>query len=455
MTTENNQESNYKPTPPAVLVIGGGIAGIQASLDLGDRGMKVYLVERSPTIGGRMAQLDKTFPTMDCSICILAPKMTDCGRHPNIELLTYSEVEKVEGKIGDFHVTVLKHPRFIDYSKCTGCEDCVAKCPVAVSSEFNVGLSKRKAISIPFPQAIPRKVTIDEKNCLYFTKDVCRLCERYCKAGAINLDDKPERVTMNVGAIIIATGFDLFDSSKITEYGYGKYENVLTALEFERYASASGPTRGEIIRPSDGRHPKRIAFIQCVGSRDLDRGQPYCSSICCMHATKEALMAKEHDPEILNFIFYNDLRTFGKGFYEFALRAQFEYGIQFIRALPGEVRENPLTKNLTIWFDETFTREVTSLEVDMVVLCPAMVPRSDSKQLAEILGINLDEYGFLKSSDLLGKPVDTNVPGIYIAGFCEGPKDIPDSVAQASGAAARAAEAVAENWRRKPYERST
>jgi len=422
----------------SVLVIGGGIAGMQASLDLANRGSKVYLVEKTPSIGGRMAQLDKTFPTMDCSICILAPKMIECLRHPNITLLTYSELQSVKGSAGNFRVEVLKKPRFIDENKCTGCGECAQYCPTEVPNEFDMNLGIRKAIYIPFPQAVPLKYTIDEENCIK-----CRLCQKICKAGAVDFDQKPETVNLKVGAIIVATGFELFDAGRIREYGYGKYRDVLTSLEFERLLSASGPIGGHLLRLSDGCVPRRIAFIQCVGSRSLKGGVQFCSSSCCVYATKEAILVREHHPECEVYIFYNELKVFGKGFQDFVKRAQNEWGVKYIRALPGEVVEDPKTHSLIIWYEDTKENMTKNTEIDLVVLCPALVPRIANKELAGILGLELDKYGFFKPRDVLYTPVDTNVPGIFICGYCQGPKDIPESVAQASGAAARAAEVIA------------
>jgi len=418
----------------SVLVIGGGISGIQASLDLADRGFKVYLVEKSPSIGGRMAQLDKTFPTMDCSICILAPKMMECSRHPNIKLLTYSEVLDVKGSAGDFKVKVLRKPRYVDESKCTGCGACAEKCPSKVPNEFDEGLGVRKAIYMPFPQAVPRVMTIDRENCLK-----CGLCKRVCTAGAIDYDQQPREVEVRVDAIIVATGFDLFDPSEIPTYGYGRYRNVITALKLERLLSASGPTGGRLTRPSDGRVPKSIAFIQCVGSRS-QKDLPYCSSVCCMYATKEAILIKEHNPKCEVYIFHMDLKVFGKGFQDFLNRAMNDWDVKYIRSHPSRIEEDPETRDLLIRYEDTLEGRVKSVRVDLVVLCPALIPRRSNRKLAEILNIEVDEYGFFKSKDPLFSPVDTNVPGIFICGYCQGPKDIPESVAQASGAAARAAE---------------
>ena len=423
----------------SILIIGGGIAGIQASLDLAVRGFQVYVLEETPTIGGRMAQLDKTFPTMDCSICILAPKMMECFRHPNIKLLTYSELKEIKGSVGDFRVKIHKKPRYVDETKCTGCGVCAEHCPIEVPSEFDMGLGMRKAIYMPMPQAVPRMMTVDRENCIE-----CKLCTRMCQAGAVNFDQQPSDIDLNVGAIIVATGFDQYDPSEIVEYGYGKQKNVLTALEFERWVCASGPVAGHLLRPADGGIPKKIAFVQCVGSRGSKFGAPFCSSVCCMYATKEALIIREHAPEVQVYIFYNELRAFGKGFQEFVNRAKTEYEVKYIRSRPGEIREDPKTKSLTIWYDDTFTREIKSLDnVDLVVLSSALFPRESNKKLAKTLGIELDDSGFFKITHPLLAPVDSTTPGIYVCGYCQSPKDIPDSVAQASAAAARVAEALA------------
>jgi len=412
---------------------------MQASLDLASRGMKVYLVEKTPSIGGRMAQLDKTFPTMDCSICILAPKMMECYRHPNIKLLTYSELKEVKGSVGNFQVKILQKPRYVDETKCTGCGACAEHCPIEIPSEFDMGLGMRKAIYMPMPQAVPRCMTVDKDNCIE-----CKLCTKMCRAGAVDFQQQARDIDLNVGAIIIATGFNQYDPSEIIEYGYKRQRNVLTALEFERWVCASGPVGGHLLRPADGGIPKKIAFIQCVGSRGLKFGAPFCSSVCCMYATKEALIIREHAPEVQVYIFYNELRAFGKGFQEFVNRARDEYEVKYIRSRPGEIREDPETKSLTIWYDDTLTREIKSLnDVDLVVLCPALLPRESNKKLAEIAGIELDDCGFFKVTHPLLTPVDSTVLGIYVCGYCQSPKDIPDSVAQASAAAARAAEALA------------
>jgi heterodisulfide reductase subunit A len=429
--------------PNSVLVVGGGIAGIQASLDLANRGTKVHLVEKTPSIGGRMAQLDKTFPTLDCSICILAPKMIECFRHPNVNLLTYSELGEVKGQAGNFTVKILKKPRYVDAAKCTGCSTCIEKCPVKVPSEFDMGLGNRKAVYMPFKQAVPLVTAIDPERCLYFTKGVCKICQKVCPSNAINYEQKPEETELNVSSIILATGFDVFDPSRMSEYGYGRFRNVVHSMEFERIICASGPTDGHLVRPSDGKEPKSVVFVQCVGSRSQHGDFPFCSSVCCVYATKESILIREHAPETQVYIMYIDMRAVGKGFQEFVDRAKKEYGVKYVKAHPGGITEDPTTKNLQVHYEDMKTGEMKTLDADMVVLCPALIPKADNKKLARAMDLEVDEFGFFKSKNLLTAPMDTNVPGIYICGYCQCPKDIPESVAQASGAAARAAETIA------------
>ncbi|MEX2701673.1 MAG: FAD-dependent oxidoreductase [Candidatus Baldrarchaeota archaeon] len=431
-----------------ILVVGGGVAGITASLELAEKGFKVYLVEKEPSIGGRMAQLDKTFPTLDCSICILGPKMVEVSRHPNIQLLTYSEVVDVKPiKNGSaFEVKILKKPRYVDEEKCTGCRRCEEKCPVKVPSEFEAGMGLRKAIYIPFPQAVPNVATIDEDHCLYLTKGVCRTCEKVCPAGAINFNQKPQELVVEVASIIVATGFSLLDPSVLPQYGYGRFKDVITSLQYERLMNAAGPTGGEIVRPSDKKHPRRIAIIQCVGSRNK-KIKDYCSQICCMYATKQAIVTKEHDPNIDVMVFYNDLNASGKGHEDLLRRAVEEYGIKYIKGLPSEVLWDKKSKKLLIRYADLPSGEIKSVDVDLVVLCPAVVPREDTSKLAEILGVELNEFGFFKSTGSV--PVNTNVPGIYVCGACQNPKDISHSVMQALAAAAQAASRVKRVNRQK------
>ena len=425
----------------AVMIIGAGIAGIQASLDLANRGFKVYVVEKNPSMGGRMAQLDQTFPTMDCSMCILAPKMIECSHHPNVQLLTWAELKKAEGSVGNFKVKVLKKPRYVDERKCTGCGICSENCPAEAPNEFDENIGVRKAIYVPFPQAVPRVAVIDKENCVE-----CGLCDKVCPAGAVNREQQPEEIELNVGAIVVATGFDMFNPSVIPQYGYGRFKNVISAMELERLLCASGPTGGHFIRPSDGKIPRHIAFIQCVGSRDRREwvNHPYCSSICCKYAVKDAVLIKEHEANSLVTILYIDMRAFGRGFQEFVNRAKSEFGIEFIRSNPGEVSEDPRTNNLTISIEDPITRTVKDISFDLVVLCPALIPSKGMPELAKILRIELDRYGFVRLEDSVRKPLDTNVPGIFCCGYCLGPKtgDIPDSITQGSATAGRVAEVL-------------
>ncbi len=424
------------------LVIGGGVAGIQASLDLADRGTEVYVVEKEPSIGGRMSQLDKTFPTNDCSICILAPKMADCFGHSNINVMTYSEVQDVTGSAGDFTVTVLKKARYVDAAKCTGCGECMEKCPVKkIPNKFEMGLGFRRAIYLPFLQAVPRIATIDAENCLYLTKGKCGTCAKVCQREAILYDQKDEIVEINVGAVIVATGYDVWDPTPASEYGYGRYPNVYTAMEYERLICAAGPTQGHMERRSDGKRPKKIAFIQCVGSRNVQMGRPYCCSVCCMHSTKEAILAREHHDDIESFIFYKALRTFGKGFNEYMERAKSDYGVVYINS-DATVQENPENQNPIVVYD--LDGHIEKKEVDIVVLATSLIPRPETRVLAEKIGISVDQFGFLESVDKLLAPLDTKIPGIFLAGYCHEPMDIPEAVAQASGAAARASEVMVE-----------
>lgn len=415
------------------LVIGGGVAGIQSALDLADMGFKTYLVEKNPTIGGRMAQLDKTFPTLDCSMCILAPKMVDVGKHENIDLISYAEVKDVDGYIGNFTVKIEKKPRYVIEDLCTGCGNCIDVCPIEMPNYFDEGMGTTKAVSIPFPQAVPLVATIDKEYCIN-----CHLCDKACERGAISHEQEPEEIEVDVGTIIVATGFDAYDPTEKVELSYADSENVITGLELERLINASGPTQGHVLKPSDGESPKRVAFIQCVGSRDEQIHKPYCSRVCCMYAMKNAQLIKDHEPDTEVVIYYMDIRAFGKGFEEFYKRSQEKYGIKFIRGRPAAVIENP-DKTLTIRAEDTMLGKVTEFDYDMVVLSVGLQPPEGAETLRQTLGISKSADGFLMEAHPKLRPVDTLTDGIYLAGVSQGPKDIPDSVAQASGAAARAA----------------
>ncbi len=427
---------------PASLVIGAGIAGIQAALDIANAGFKVYLVEKTPSVGGRMSQLDKTFPTLDCSACILTPKMVDAANHPNIELLAYSQVEDISGYVGNFDVKVRKKARYVDIDKCTGCGACAEECRLAnrIPSEFDMGIGKRAAVYLPFPQAVPAKYTVDPERCLFLTRGKCGKspkCADACTAGAIDFEQQDEIVEFKVGTVIVATGFDTFDPARKPEYGYSDYPNVLTGLEFERLVSASGPTGGAVVlgEGEDAVVPKEIAFIKCVGSRDESVGNEYCSRVCCMYTAKLAHLVQEKVPGANVRIYYMDVRAFGKGFEEFYDRVRRE-GIRYIRGNPSEIFKRG--DKLVVKVEDTLTATPLEDEVDMVVLAVGLEPRKDAREIIDILRLSQSADRFYLEAHPKLAPVDTATDGVFLAGCAQGPKDIPDTVAQAKGAASSA-----------------
>ena len=419
------------------LVIGGGIAGIQAALDVAEAGFEVLLVEKSPTIGGHMAQLSETFPTLDCSQCILTPKMVEVARHERIRLLTYSEVEEVSGFVGNYHVRIRKKPTYVDPDKCNLCGECEKVCPVRVPNEFDRGLSQRAAIYIPFPQAVPSSYTLDAEACLGLEPLRCSECAKVCEVGAIDYDMQEEIIEEDVGAIILATGYELYPVENMAEYGAGKVPDVIDSLTFERLLSASGPTGGEVRRPSDGKVPKEVVFIQCSGSRDPELHKPYCSKICCMYTAKHALLYRRAVPDGKAYVFYIDIRAGGKDYEEFVARAMEEERVLYLRGKVAKVfREGD---KVVVWGVDTLTGKRVEIKADLVVLAQAIVPSPGVRTLAQVLHTScLDEHGFLKEAHPKLRPLETLTGGVFIAGAAQGPKDIPEAVAQASGAAAKA-----------------
>jgi heterodisulfide reductase subunit A len=426
-------------THKKAMVVGGGVAGIQAALDLADMGIETVIIESGPSIGGRMAQLDKTFPTNDCAMCILSPKLVQAGNHPYLRIITNAEVKSIEGEPPHLKVSVLKHPRYVDESKCTGCGVCVAKCPTKVPDPYNKGLSQTKAIRIPFPQAVPAVAVIDAAKCLYLRKGTCRLCEKSCGTNAIDFKQKEEVVTVEVGSVIIASGTAEFNAKLKGEYGYGVFPNVLTSIEYERILSASGPTSGHVVRPSDKKEPKKIAILQCVGSRDIQAGNEHCSAICCMQAAKDAIITQEHLPGAKSTIFYMDIRAFGKGFDRFIDKARDNHGTSFINGRIASVESDPRTNDLTIHYITQNGKTETGV-FDLLVLSVGIQPALSSMVTAKNLGVLLDASGFVSVGPML--PVTTNKPGVFVCGSVSGPKDIPESVIEASGAASAAASSL-------------
>ena len=424
------------PVTKRALVIGGGIAGIQAALDIADAGHDVVLIEREPSIGGRMAMLDKTFPTLDCSACISTPKMVDAGAHPNIELMTSCEVEGVSGYIGNFAVTVRKKAKYVNHDICTGCGACEEKCPAKADSAFNRGLSKRPAIYKPFPQAVPSKPVIDRAACLKLKSGKCGICEKVCPLGCIDYADEDRLADIEAGAIVVATGYQPADwQSMYDEYGAGRFPDVIDGLQFERLVNAAGPTEGHIKRPSDGKEPKTVVIVKCVGSRDRKKGHAYCSRACCMYAAKHARQILEKLPGSRVFVFYIDVRTPGKGYEEFYDKARMD-GAIYVRGRLSRIY--PEGGSLACQGEDSLLGKQVRVNADLVILETAMEPSAGSGELLGMLGCASDGDGWVQEAHPKLRPVETLVPGVFLAGACQGPKDIPDTVAQASAAAAKA-----------------
>ena len=435
------------PVTKRALVIGGGIAGIQTALDVADAGYEVDIVEKAPTIGGRMAQLDKTFPTLDCAACILTPKMVDAAQNEKINIISYAELDSLSGYVGNFTAKIRKKARYIDETKCTGCGVCTEKCPSRKGlNEFNMGLNTRGAIYIPFAQAIPNVAVIDAKNCLHFRTGKCGLCEKNCSAGAIRFDQQDEMLERKYGAIIVATGFKPIDASTFDEYAYTQSKDVVTSLEFERIMNAAGPTKGQLVRPSDGKHPREIVFIQCVGSRcsqDAVKGKPYCSKICCMYTAKHAMLVREKYPDVKVHVFYIDARTPGKNFDEFYRRAVEQYDVDYIKGMVGKVSVEG--DHLHVQGSDLLANEQVHIQADMVVLATAIEPDPTARAIGTTLTASMDTNDFFTEAHPKLRPVESPTAGIYLSGVCQGPKDIPETVAQAGAAAAKVIGLLSKN----------
>lgn len=425
------------PVVKRALVIGGGIAGIQAALDIAEAGFPVDIVEKNPTIGGRMAQLDKTFPTLDCSACILTPKMVDCAQNEKIDILSYSEVEEVKGYVGNFKVKIKRKARYVDETKCTGCKVCMEKCPSKKGlNEFNMNLDNRTAIYIPFAQAIPNVAVIDPEQCIKLNTGKCGICQKFCGVGAINYEMKDEFIEREYGAIVVATGYRPIKLDNFNEYGYSDNKDVITSLELERLMNAAGPTGGVLLRPSDHTHPKVITFIQCVGSRDVSGcGKPYCSKICCMYTAKHAMLIREKYPDTEVHVFYIDVRTPGKNYDEFYRRAVEQYGVDYIKGMVGKVYAKG--GKLMVQGSNLIDNEQVVIQSDLVVLATAIEPEPSVRKVATLLTASIDTNNFLNESHPKLRPVESPTAGVYLAGVCQGPKDIPETVSQASACAAK------------------
>lgn len=438
--------ASESPVVKRALVIGGGIAGIQTALDIADAGFEVDIVEKSPTIGGKMSQLDKTFPTLDCAACILTPKMVDVAQHEKIKIYSYSEVAAVKGFVGNFTVTIKKKARYVNESVCTGCGLCTEKCPQKnVPNEFNLGMNKRRAIYIPFAQAVPKVATIDANYCTKLTTGKCGVCSKVCTAGAIDYTQKDELIEERYGAIVVATGFNPIKLDNFDEYAYSQSPDVVTSLEFERITNAAGPTSGQLLRPSDGKHPHTIVFVQCVGSRDVSGcGKPYCSKICCMYTAKHAMLTREKYPDTEVYVFYIDVRTPGKNFDEFYRRAAEEYGVHYVKGMVGKVAPKADGK-LMVQASDLISNEQLHIDADMVVLATAIEPDKSARPLATMLTASMDTNDFFTEAHPKLRPVESPTAGIFLSGACQGPKDIPETVSQAGAAAAKVIGLLAKN----------
>ena len=430
--------AGQSPVTKRALVIGGGIAGIQTALDIADAGFEVDIVEKKPTIGGKMTQIDKTFPTLDCAACILTPKMVDVAQNDKIRVFAYSEVEAVKGFVGNFHVTIRKKARFVDETKCTGCGLCTEKCPQKkVPNEFNLGLDNRRAIYIPFAQAVPKIATIDADYCTMLKSGKCGVCSKVCTAGAINYKQTDELVEEKYGAIVVATGFNPISMDKFDEFAYSKSPDVVTSLEYERLMNAAGPTGGTLLRPSDGTHPKTIVFVQCVGSRcdGGEKGKPYCSKICCMYTAKHAMLTREKYPDTEVYVFYIDVRTPGKNFDEFYRRAVEDYDVHYVKGMVGKV--TPENGKLKVQASDLLGDRQLHIDADMVVLAAAIEPDESARPLATMLTASMDTNDFFTEAHPKLRPVESPTAGVFLSGACQGPKDIPETVAQAGAAAGK------------------
>lgn len=434
------------PVVKRALVIGGGIAGIQTALDIADAGYEVDIVEKQPTIGGKMTQLDKTFPTLDCAACILTPKMVECAQNELINIYSYSEVESVSGFVGNFNVKIKKKARFVDPNKCTGCGLCTEKCPQKkVPNEFNLGMDNRRAIYIPFAQAVPKVATIDANYCTMMKTGKCGICSKVCTAGAIDYKQQDEIVERSYGAIVVATGFNPINVDKYDEYAYSQSKDVITSLEFERLTNAAGPTSGKLLRPSDGKHPHTIVFIQCVGSRCTpEKGKSYCSKICCMYTAKHAMLTREKYPDTEVYVFYIDVRTPGKNFDEFYRRATEEYGVHYIKGMVGKV--SPMSDGtLRVQASDLIMDKQLHIDADLVVLAAAIEPDKTARPLATMLTASMDTNDFFTEAHPKLRPVESPTAGIFLSGACQGPKDIPETVSQAGAAASKVIGLLSKN----------